>query len=255
MQQSCCTATNERPRVAKLCNCRQSVMGPTQAGIAELQSYSQRDSQVSSVRTAGVDQYVRQADTLASLFLGNRDQGNRRGARGGCAPSASGRRYRTVFVSDVHLGTRGCEADALAAFLASTPCDKLFLVGDIIDGWRLTRRWYWPEAHTAVLHEILRKVDGGTRVIYVPGNHDEAFRDFCGRALAGIEIAREAVHETADGKHFLVIHGDQFDGVIACAKWLAHLGDWAYTLVLRLSDAHSAMRRRFGLPYWSLSAY
>jgi UDP-2,3-diacylglucosamine pyrophosphatase LpxH len=202
-----------------------------------------------------VDQYVRQADTLASLFLGKRDQGNRRGARGGCAPSASGRRYRTVFVSDVHLGTRGCKADALAAFLASTPCDKLFLVGDIIDGWRLTRRWYWPEAHTAVLHEILRKVDGGTRVIYVPGNHDEAFRDFCGRSLAGIEIAREAVHETADGKHFLVIHGDQFDGVIAYAKWLAHFGDWAYTLVLRLSDVHSAMRRKLGLPYWSLSAY
>jgi len=110
----------------------------------------------------------------------------------------------------VHLGTWGCKAGALAAFLASTPCDTLFLVGDLIDGWRLKRRWYWPEAHTAVLHEILRKVDGGTRVVYVPGNHDEACRDFCGRSLAGIEIAREAVHETADGKRLLVIHGDQF---------------------------------------------
>ncbi|MFL6689152.1 MAG: UDP-2,3-diacylglucosamine diphosphatase [Alphaproteobacteria bacterium] len=202
-----------------------------------------------------MDQYVRQADAFASLFLGKRDRRDYRGARDGCAPSPSGRRYRTVFVSDVHLGTRGCKAEALAAFLASTPCDKLFLVGDIIDGWRLKRRWYWPEAHTAVLHEILRKVDGGTRVVYVPGNHDEAFRDFCGRSLAGIEIAREAVHETVDGKRLLVVHGDQFDGVIACAKWLAHLADWAYTLVLRLSDAHDAMRRRFGLPYWSLSAY
>jgi UDP-2,3-diacylglucosamine pyrophosphatase LpxH len=157
-----------------------------------------------------VDQYFREA-IFASPFMGKQDRGDQRGTRNGCRPSPGGERYRTVFVSDVHLGTGGCKAGALATFLASTPCDTLFLVGDIIDGWRLRRRWYWPDAHTAVLHEILRKVDGGTRVVYVPGNHDEAFRDFCGRSLAGIEIAREAVHETADGKCLLVVHGDQFD--------------------------------------------
>jgi UDP-2,3-diacylglucosamine pyrophosphatase LpxH len=163
--------------------------------------------------------------------------------------------HRTIFISDVHLGTRGCKAEALADFLAHSTCDTLYLVGDIVDGWRLRHRWYWPPAHSAVLHEILRKVDSGVRVIYVPGNHDEAFRDYCGRFVAGVEVAREAIHETADGRKLLVIHGDQFDGVIACAKWLAHLGDWAYTLALQLNEVCSAARRRLGLPYWSLSAF
>ncbi|MBV9062582.1 MAG: UDP-2,3-diacylglucosamine diphosphatase [Alphaproteobacteria bacterium] len=167
----------------------------------------------------------------------------------------STKRHRTLFISDVHLGTRGCKAEALADFLARNSSETLYLVGDIVDGWRLRRRWYWPEAHSRVLHEILRKVDAGTRVIYVPGNHDEAFRDYCGRAIAGVTVLREAIHDTADGKRLLVVHGDQFDGVIACAKWLAHLGDGAYTLALRLSDALSIVRRRFGMPYWSLSAY
>ncbi len=165
------------------------------------------------------------------------------------------KRHRTLFISDTHLGTRGCKAEALADFLAQNSCDTLYLVGDIVDGWRLKRRWHWPEAHSRVIHEILRKVDAGTRVIYVPGNHDEAFRDYCGRLVAGVEVLREAIHETADGRRLLVLHGDQFDGVIACAKWLAHLGDGAYTLALRLNDALSAVRRRLGLPYWSLSAY
>jgi len=163
--------------------------------------------------------------------------------------------HRTIFISDVHLGTRGCKADALADFLARNSCHTLFLIGDIVDGWRLKRRWFWPEAHSRVLREILHKVDTGTRVIYVPGNHDEAFRDYWGRNIAGVEVMREAIHQTADGKRLLVVHGDQFDGVIACAKWLAHLGDWAYTLALQLNEAFSAVRRDLGLPYWSLSAY
>jgi UDP-2,3-diacylglucosamine pyrophosphatase LpxH len=163
--------------------------------------------------------------------------------------------HRTIFISDVHLGTRACKADALAGFLAKNSCDTLFLVGDIVDGWRLKRRWLWPEAHSRVVREILRKVDDGTRVIYVPGNHDEAFRDYCGRNIAGVEIAREAVHETADGKQLLVVHGDQFDGVISYAKWLAHLGDSAYTAALQLNEIFCAARRTLGLPYWSLSAY
>jgi UDP-2,3-diacylglucosamine pyrophosphatase LpxH len=165
------------------------------------------------------------------------------------------KRHRTIFISDVHLGTRGCKAEALLDFLSRNTCDTLFLVGDIVDGWRLKRRWLWPDAHSRVVHEILRKVDGGTRVIYVPGNHDEAFRDFCGRSFAGIEVVEEAIHVTADGRQFLVLHGDRFDGVIACAKWLAHLGDWAYTLALQLNEMCSAVRRGLGLPYWSLSAY
>jgi UDP-2,3-diacylglucosamine pyrophosphatase LpxH len=165
------------------------------------------------------------------------------------------RRHRTLFISDAHLGTRGCKAEALANFLATNSCETLFLVGDIVDGWRLRRRWYWPEAHSHLIQEILRKVDSGTRVIYVPGNHDEAFRDYCGRAMAGVEVLREAIHETADGRRLLVVHGDQFDGVIACAKWLAHLGDRAYTLALHLNEILGAIRRRLGLTYWSLSAY
>jgi UDP-2,3-diacylglucosamine pyrophosphatase LpxH len=170
------------------------------------------------------------------------------------APAGPHRRFRTLFISDIHLGTRGCKAELLADFLSRTSCDTLYLVGDIIDGWRLKRRWFWPEAHNRVIQEILHKVDGGTRVIYIPGNHDEAFRDYCGRFIAGIEVAREAEHETADGKRFLVIHGDQFDGIISCAKWLAHLGDWAYTVALELNEVCGAVRRSMGLPYWSLSA-
>ena len=165
------------------------------------------------------------------------------------------RYHRTIFISDTHLGTRGCKAEALADFLAHNDCDTLFLVGDIVDGWQLKRRWYWTEAQSRVVAEILRKVDNGTRVIFVPGNHDEFARDYAGRLFAGIEIVHEAIHETADGRRLLVLHGDQFDGVIAYAKWLAHLGDWAYGMALQLQrHCCSRVRRRLGLPYWSLSA-
>ena len=169
--------------------------------------------------------------------------------------TASYRRHRTIFISDTHLGTRGCKAEALADFLAHNDCATLFLVGDIIDGWQLRRRWYWTEAQNQVVAQILRKVDTGTRVIFVPGNHDEFARDYAGRLFAGIEIIQEAIHETADGKRLWVLHGDRFDGVIACAKWLAHLGDWAYGMALRGNDLLSAVRRRLGMPYWSLSAW
>lgn len=165
------------------------------------------------------------------------------------------KRHRALFISDTHLGTRGCKADQLADFLSHNFCETLYLVGDIVDGWRLGRRWYWPESHNRVIAEILHKIDAGTRVIYVPGNHDEALRPFCGRNFAGIAVLRETVHETADGRRLLVLHGDQFDGVLACAKWLAHLGDHAYTLAFKLNEVVSAVRRLVGLPYWSLSAY
>jgi len=170
-------------------------------------------------------------------------------------PQRAIRHHRTIFVSDIHLGTRGCKAEALVDFLNRNQCQTLYLVGDIVDGWRLKYRWFWPDAHSRVVQAILRKVDAGTRVVYVPGNHDEIFRSYCGREVAGIEVVREAVHETADGKQLLVIHGDQFDAVIAYAKWLAHLGDWAYTLALQLNEWCHLARRVLGLNYWSLSAY
>jgi UDP-2,3-diacylglucosamine pyrophosphatase LpxH len=164
-------------------------------------------------------------------------------------------RHRTIFISDTHLGTPGCKAEALADFLAHNDCQTLFLVGDIVDGWQLKRRWFWSEAQQQVVNEILRKVDGGTRVIFVPGNHDEFARDYAGRLFGGIEIVNEAIHETADGKRLWVLHGDRFDGVIAYAKWLAHAGDWAYGMALRLNDMLFAVRKQLGLPYWSLSAF
>ncbi len=169
--------------------------------------------------------------------------------------TASYRRHRTIFISDTHLGTRGCKAEALADFLAHNDCATLFLVGDIVDGWQMKRRWYWTQAQSQVVAQILRKVDAGTRVIFVPGNHDEFARDYTGRLFAGVEIIQEAIHETADGKRLWVLHGDRFDGVIACAKWLAHLGDWAYGMALRSNDILFRARLRLGLPYWSLSAW
>jgi len=164
-------------------------------------------------------------------------------------------RYRTVWISDVHLGTRGCNADMLLAFLDAVETDSLYLVGDIVDGWRLKRSWFWPESHSAVMHAILRKARHGTRVVYVPGNHDEMARDYAGVQLGGIEIHEAPIHAGADGRRFLVLHGDQFDGVVTCARWLALLGDWAYDSVLRANIAFNLVRRRLGLGYWSLANF
>ena len=170
------------------------------------------------------------------------------------------RRHRTIFISDTHLGTPSCKAEALADFLAHNEYQTLFLVGDIVDGWQIKRRWYWTAAQSQVVHEILRKVDGGTRVIFVPGNHDEFARDYAGRQFfgdkfGGIEVVNEMIHETADGRRFWVLHGDRFDGVITHAKWLAHVGDWAYGSLLRWNEVVFRARKLLGLPYWSLSAW
>ncbi|MEI9931689.1 MAG: UDP-2,3-diacylglucosamine diphosphatase [Rhizomicrobium sp.] len=142
----------------------------------------------------------------------------------------------------------------LADFLQHNSCDTLYLVGDIFDGWQI-KRWYWTPTQDQVVREVLKKIEAGTRVVYVPGNHDEFLREYVGQTAFGVEVAREAIHETADGKRLLVLHGDQFDGVIGCAKWLAHVGDRAYTLALQLNDGLHAIRRALGLQYWSLSAY
>ena len=165
------------------------------------------------------------------------------------------RRHRTIFISDIHLGTRGCKADLLYDFLIHNDCSTLFLVGDIVDGWRLKRNWYWDDAHSRVVDAILHKVQDGTRVIWIPGNHDEAFRDYCGLVVAGVDLQAEALHETADGRKLLVLHGDQFDGIVTYARWLALLGDWAYTVALVANDVLNRLRRRLGMPYWSLSGY
>jgi UDP-2,3-diacylglucosamine pyrophosphatase LpxH len=161
---------------------------------------------------------------------------------------------RTIWVSDTHLGTSGCKADLLLDFLKSTECETLYLVGDIIDGWQLRKGWYWPTRHSDVVRCVLKKAKHGTRVVYVPGNHDEAFRDYVGLNLGGIELLPETIHETADGRKLLVLHGDEFDGVVRYARWLAFLGDHAYTLLLKLNGVINNVRKWRGLPYWSLSA-
>lgn len=163
--------------------------------------------------------------------------------------------YRTVWISDIHLGTSGCNADLLVDFLKSIECGTLYLVGDIIDFWRLKRGWYWPPRHNDVVRCILKMAKKGTRVVYIPGNHDEALRDYVGLSFGGVELAQEAIHVTADGRRLLVTHGDMFDSVVMFARWLAFLGDHAYTLTLKLNVGLNIVRRRFGLPYWSLAAH
>src|SRR5215207_1767503 len=156
------------------------------------------------------------------------------------------RHYRAVFISDLHLGTPGCQATALLDFLESHPSDYLYLVGDIVDGWQLRRRWYWPQAHNDVVQKLLRSARKGCRVIYVPGNHDEFARQFVGHRFGGIDVVEEAVHVAADGKQLWVIHGDYFDGIVQCAKWLAYLGDNLYEFTLKLNRYLNNLRGRMG---------
>lgn len=170
-------------------------------------------------------------------------------------PSKTTFRFRTVFISDVHLGFRGCSADYLLDFLDSIETDTLYLVGDIIDVWSLKRSFFWPTAHNDVVRAILGKARRGTRVVYIPGNHDCIFRDYDGMQFGNVEIRREAIHETADGRRFVVLHGDEFDSVIKASPLLEALGNHAYAFVLRLNRCVNFFRRRFGFPYWSIAAY
>jgi UDP-2,3-diacylglucosamine pyrophosphatase LpxH len=165
------------------------------------------------------------------------------------------RRHRAIWLSDTHLGTRGCKTDFLLDFLRCNESDYLYLVGDIIDGWQLRRSWYWGQKHNDVIQKILRKARKGTHVIYVPGNHDEFARDYVDNMFGGIAVKSEAVHEMRDGRKLWVTHGDEFDCVVRYARWLAVLGDISYQLVLSLNHWFNKLRRRLGYPYWSLSAY
>ena len=162
-------------------------------------------------------------------------------------------RVRSVFVSDVHLGSRGCRADQLLEFLRTVEMDYLFLVGDIVDLWSLRRSFYWPQEHNDVLRMILGKAKHGTRVVYVPGNHDEELRDFCGSVFGNLAIRRKYVHETAAGETLLVMHGDEFDTAVKFSPWLARLGSHVYDFTVVLNRGVNALRRRFGFPYWSLA--
>jgi UDP-2,3-diacylglucosamine pyrophosphatase LpxH len=164
-------------------------------------------------------------------------------------------KYRSIWISDIHLGTPGCKANFLLDFLRSTKSENLYLVGDIIDGWSLQQGWYWPQAHNDVVQKILRKARQGTRVVFIPGNHDEFARAYVDHDFGSIQVSHEVIHQTVDGRKFLVLHGDEFDVVVKYARWLAYLGDWSYGLCLKLNDFLNIIRQRLGYPYWSLSAY
>lgn len=165
------------------------------------------------------------------------------------------RSYRTVFISDTHLGTPMARADLLLDFLKNIRVKKLYLVGDIIDGWAIKRKWYWDKDHDAVIRRILKMAKHGVEVIYVPGNHDEAFRQFDDLNLAGVTVKQEDIHIDAQGRKHWVLHGDKFDGAIKYAKWLAHVGDRIYTVLLKLNQWYNYYRKWRGAPYWSLSAH
>lgn len=165
------------------------------------------------------------------------------------------RHFRSIFLSDIHLGTKGCQADSLLEFLKNHSCDQLYLVGDIIDGWRLKSTMYWPQSHSNVMRRFLTLTKRGTEVIFVTGNHDEFLRKYSGLELGNLKLVDEATHITASGQRLLVVHGDQFDVVTRYHRWLAFLGDVGYNILLELNRYLNQARTRFGYGYWSLSAW
>ena len=165
------------------------------------------------------------------------------------------RHFRTLFLSDVHLGSKPAKAEFLIDFLRFHDADRIYLVGDIVDGWRLRRSWHWPQAHNDVVQKLLRKARKGAEIIYIAGNHDEFLRGFQGVHFGGIVVADRVIHDTADGRRFLVIHGDQFDAIVHNVRWLAYLGDKAYDVAILVNRAVHVVRRNFGMPYWSFSSW
>lgn len=171
------------------------------------------------------------------------------------APIGRTVRVRSAFISDVHLGSRACRAEALLDFLRRVRCDRLYLVGDIVDLWSLRRGFYWPASHTAVLREVIRIAQQGTRVTYVPGNHDVELRELVGAQIRGVEVARDCIHVTADDRRLLVMHGDDLDGVVKCRPWLVALGSTIYDRIVELNVHFNRVRRRLGMSYWSLAGF
>ena len=170
-------------------------------------------------------------------------------------PERKPRSVRSVFLSDLHLGTRGCQAEAVLGFLKAYKADQIFLVGDIVDGWRLRQSWHWPQAHNDVVQKLLRQARKGVRVVYIPGNHDEFVRDYAGSNFGGIEVLEETIHTCADGRKMLILHGDKFDTVVRNVRWLALIGDQAYDFAIWLNRHVARVRRWLGLPYWSFSRW
>jgi UDP-2,3-diacylglucosamine pyrophosphatase LpxH len=166
--------------------------------------------------------------------------------------------YRAIFVSDIHFGTRDCKADQLNNFLKHNTCETLYLVGDIIDAWKIKQnKWCWKQSHSNAIRRILGHAKRGTRVVYVAGNHDEFLRPLIqdGFSFGRVEIVNQCEHIGRDGKHYLVIHGDLFDDIAKLAPWLVFLGDKAYDFVLKLNSSFNAVRHRLGFGYWSLSRF
>jgi len=162
---------------------------------------------------------------------------------------------RTAFLSDIHLGARECRAELLLEFLHSVQMQELYLVGDVIDVWSMRRSFYWPQLHNNVLRTILGKAKHGTRVVYVPGNHDEEFRDIDGAVFGNLEVHRDCVHTTASGQRMLIAHGDEFDANVKFSRALAALGSAMYDVTLALNRVVNRVRRAAGFPYWSLAGY
>lgn len=166
------------------------------------------------------------------------------------------RKVRAIFISDIHLGTRACQAESLLGFLRVFDAEYLYLVGDIVDFWAMNRNIQWATSHNTVVQKILRRARHGTQVIFVPGNHDELLREYDGIAFGGIQVRNEAVHETVDGKRYWVVHGDEYDQVTRHHRWVAVLGDVAYNMLVRLNQLLSRIRRLLRRPgYWSLAGY
>jgi len=163
--------------------------------------------------------------------------------------------FRTIWISDIHLGTKDCKAKELLDFIKHCRTQKIYLVGDIIDGWALKKRWFWPQEHNDVIQKLLRQARRGTEVIFIPGNHDEFARQFCGLNFGGIQVKHEDVHVTVDGKKLWVTHGDLYDNIMQYARWLAFIGDRAYTFALWLNRIFNKIRIKLNYPYWSLSQY
>lgn len=171
------------------------------------------------------------------------------------SPKLRAAKYRAIWISDFHLGTKRAQAELLLDFLRVTESETLYLVGDIVDNWALKKTWQWDQLHNDVIQKLLRKARKGTRVIYIPGNHDENFRDFAGSQFGRMAVRLHDIHISATGKRYLVMHGDEFDGVVKYAKWLAYLGDSAYEVAISANVVLNKVRRLLGRPYWSLSAY
>ena len=165
------------------------------------------------------------------------------------------RKFRAIFISDLHLGTRHCQADLFVEFLNKHESDRIYLIGDIVDGWRLKKSWYWPQSHDDAVQIIRKKAHLGAKIFYIPGNHDEFVRRYAGRRIDGVEILDQAIHTTANGRRYLVTHGDQYDVVIQNAKWMAYLGDCFYEFALSTNTWLNWVRGRMGLKYWSLGAF